>query len=186
MDYQNSTPFSSYRVSHKRHKRLSVAIPLRRRRGYNASGVSGGREPLALGGGEIEAVPRWPPSGELPSREKGSTSIRPEQTIVRNDLTQDDQGVEGRPLLIGRAGRWRMDGPRWPRSRKTQIPGTEDSRGAIRDPRMRDLSRSMARSGGPNEAVGVVREAARGSDRQARRPVDRGLRFKEPANPGAP
>jgi hypothetical protein len=46
----------------------------------------GRREPLALGVGEIEAVQGWPPFGDLPSREKGSTSIRPERTIVRNDL----------------------------------------------------------------------------------------------------
>jgi hypothetical protein len=81
-----------------------VAIPLRRRRGYNASGVSGGREPLALGVGEIEAVHGWPPFGDLPSREKGSTSIRPERTIFRNDqgagAGDNRQIVEPRPSAM--------------------------------------------------------------------------------------
>jgi hypothetical protein len=46
----------------------------------------GRRDPFARGVAEIEAVQGWPPFGDLPSREKGSTSIQPERTIVRNDL----------------------------------------------------------------------------------------------------
>ena len=45
-----------------------------------------GRDPVPLGVGKIEAVHGWPPSGNLPSREMGSTFILPENTIVRNDL----------------------------------------------------------------------------------------------------
>jgi hypothetical protein len=54
-----------------------------------AVAIGGGRrDSFALGVGEIEAVQGWPPFGDLPSREKGSTSIRPEWIIVRNDLDQ--------------------------------------------------------------------------------------------------
>ena len=44
------------------------------------------RDPLLLDVGEVKAVHGWPPSGNLPSREKGSTFIIPDSPFVRNHL----------------------------------------------------------------------------------------------------
>ena len=45
-----------------------------------------GCDPLPLDVGKVKAVHGWPPSGNLPSREKGSTFIIRSVPIVRNDL----------------------------------------------------------------------------------------------------
>src|SRR5262249_34062824 len=60
-----------------------------------AIGEEGG-DPLPLSVGEIEAVHGWPPSGNLPAREKGSTSILLKSAIVRNDLGRIGSGSRGR------------------------------------------------------------------------------------------